>query len=220
MSGNNLKPVLFFLAELSRNNNRPWFESHREAYNSARSAFEELIDDLIEKLEVTDNLQGLTARECITRIFRDIRFSKDKTPYKANMAAHIAPGGWKTTSMGYYVSIEPLGASLVGGGLHDPTPEQLDRFRRAISEDASEYKHLTDSARFVEMFAAVEGDRLKTAPKGYDRAHPELDILRLKQVMVIHHFSDEQVLAAEFEDRVLDACQVMKPLLEYLKRFM
>jgi uncharacterized protein (TIGR02453 family) len=215
----NLEPILNFLDELSQNNNKIWFESHRPAYNTARSIFEDLVTDLIEHVNSITPLPGLTARECIARIYRDIRFSKDKSPYKTNMAAHIAPGGWNTTSMGYYISLEPHGESLVGSGLHDPSPEQLNRFRQAIEADADEFKRIINADSFIELFGAVEGDRLKTVPKGYERTHPDIALLQLKQIMVVHHFTDGQVLAADFVEGIFTACKAMKPFVDYLERF-
>jgi uncharacterized protein (TIGR02453 family) len=212
----NLEPSLRFLTELSQNNNKAWFDEHRPAYAAARAVFEELIDDVIDQLRVSDRLQGLRAKDCVARIYRDIRFTKDKSPYKTNLAAMIAPGGWKTTALGYYVSIEPGGQSLVAGGLYDPTPEQLYRFRQAIDTDAAAFKKVTGAKEFGAVFGGVEGERIKTAPKGYDRDHPEIALLQLKQITAMRHFSDEEVLARDFAQQVLIACRALRPFLGYL----
>ncbi len=215
----NLEPILSFLDELSNNNNKPWFDAHRPAYETARKTFEQFIDGLIDEFRVPDDLQSLSARDCIARIYRDIRFSRDKSPYKTNLAANIAPGGWKATRLGYYISIGPQGQSMVAGGLHEPTPEQLERFRQAISQDAAAFKQLTHARAFVAAFGAVEGDRLKTAPKGYDRAHPEIELLRLKQITAVHQFTQPEVLDRDFAGRVVTICRAMKPFLGYLNGF-
>jgi uncharacterized protein (TIGR02453 family) len=212
----NLGPILSFLDELSQNNNKTWFDGHRPDYEAARNSFEQFIDILIDEFRVSDHLQGLSAKECMARIYRDIRFSKDKSPYKTNLTAIIAPGGWKTSLFGYYVSLEPHTRSMAAGGLHSPTPEQLTRFRQDIVQDASEFKRLTSARDFVEAFGAVEGERLKTAPKGYDPAHPEIALLQLKQVTVLHRFSDPEVLASNFASRVITVCRAMRPFLGYL----
>jgi len=216
----NLRPILSFLDELSRHNNKAWFDEHRPVYAATRETFERFIDDIIDEFRESDHLLGLTAKDCIARIYRDLRFSKDKTPYKTNMAAIIVPGGWRSPSLGYYISIEPQGQSLVAGGLYDPTAEQLNRFREAIGEDAAAFKKLTNAKDFVDAFGAVEGDRLKTAPKGYDRAHPEIALLQLKQITVVHHFTDEEVLASDFAGQVVVVCRAMKPFLDNLIGFM
>ena len=212
----NLEPALSFLDELRQNNNKAWFDSHRPAYEAARGAFEHLINDVIDEFRVSDNLQGLAAKNCIARIYRDVRFAKDKTPYKTNLGAMIAPGGWKTTAFGYYIGVEPHGQSIVAGGLYAPTPEQLNRFRQAIDEDAATFKKVTHAKDFVEVFGEIDGDRLKTAPKGYDRAHPELALLQLKQITAVHRFSDQEVLAPAFVGQVIVACRAMRLFLDYL----
>ncbi len=213
---NHLGLILRFLDELRQNNNKTWFDRHRPDYEAARSTFEQLIDELIDEFRISDHLQGLTARECIARIYRDVRFTKDKSPYKTNLAAVIAPGGWRSLYLGYYLSIEPHGQSMVAGGLYLPTPEQLNRFRQAIDENADAFKDITGTPAFIQAFGSVEGERLKTAPKGYDRTHPEIALLQLKQITAVHHFSDQEVLAHDFPAQVVMLCRAMKPFLAYL----
>jgi uncharacterized protein (TIGR02453 family) len=212
----NLEPILRFLDELRQHNDRAWFEAHRPDYAAARATFEQFVAGLIVELRASDPLEGLAARDCIARIHRDVRFAKDKSPYKTNMAAMIAPRGWRTTALGYYVSVSPHGQSLVAGGLYNPTTEHLQRFRQAIDRDAAVFKRITGAADFVATFGPVAGDRLKTAPKGYDRAHPELELLQLKQITALHRFSEPEVLANDFAERVVVACRAMKPFLDYL----
>ena len=212
----NLEPILTFLDDLSQNNNKPWFDEHRPAYAAAHSAFEQLIDGVIDAFREVDNLQGLTARECMPRINRDVRFSKDKSPYKTNLGALVAAGGWRATAQGYYISLQPHGQSMVAGGLYDPTSQQLDRFRQAIDRDAAVFRQITQAPDFVEVFGAVEGVRLKTAPKGYDRQHPAIDLLQLKQILAMRQFTDQEVVAPDFAGRVVAACWAMRPFLKYL----
>lgn len=212
-----LTRVLSFLADLRRNNARPWFEVHRSDYEVARDEFARFVDVVIDGVSAFDDLQGVGARDCIARIYRDVRFSKDKSPYKTNLGAMIAPGGWKTTALGYYVSLEPAGSSMVAGGLHHPLPEQLARFREAVATDAAEFRRLTREEAFVSAFGGIWGEKLKTAPKGYDPAHPDIDLLRLKQVAVVHRFLDEEVTADDFAQRVVALCRTMQPFLTYLR---
>ena len=212
----NLLPILNFLDNLSQNNYKAWFDTHRTDYETARDIFNQFVDYLIDELRTSDNLQGLTAKECVARIYRDIRFTRDKSPYHTNFSAIIAPGGKKSPEQGYYVSLQPHGQSLVAGGLYMPSPEQLDRFRQAIDQHAGEFKAITGNPAFVEQFGKIEGERLKTAPKGYDRAHPEVNLLRLKQVTALHHFSDQTVLAGDFPEKAVIVCKVMEPFLNYL----
>src|SRR5215510_11241128 len=135
-----LKPVLDFLSDLKKHNNKEWFEKNRAAYETAKANFEALVDQLIGEYGKIENLGGITAKDCVMRIYRDVRFSKDKSPYKTNMSATIAPGGKKSTSLGYYLHLQPHNETLIAGGMYMPTPEQLARFRSAIDRNAILFK--------------------------------------------------------------------------------
>jgi uncharacterized protein (TIGR02453 family) len=212
----NLGSTLGFLDELSRNNNKAWFDSHRPPYEIARAAFEQFINNLIDEFRVSDHLEGLSAKVCVARIYRDVRFSRDKSPYKTNLAAMIAPGGWRSTRQGYYISIGAQEQSMVAGGLYNPSAEQLNRFRQAIDKDAAPFKKLTQARTFMDAFNTVEGNRLKTSPKGFDRTHPEIALLQLKQITVVHRFSEREVLGHDFIGKVAGVCRAMKPFLNYM----
>lgn len=215
-----LEPVLNFLIELSKHNNKPWFDQNRERYEKARENFELFINFLIDEFRASDNLQDLTAKDCISRIYRDIRFSKDKSPYKKNMWATIAPGGKKATRMGYHIALQPQGHSLIAGGMWEPSSEQLSKFRQVIDHDASAFKQIIKTRSFIDNFGQIEGEKLKTAPQGYDRTHPEINLLKLKQIVVIHYYSDNQVLSNDFPEQVIANCRAMRPFLEYLNHLL
>jgi len=216
----NFRPALTFLDDLDQNNNKAWFGSHRSTYVDVRDTFMAFIDSLIDELRMSDRLENLSARECVMRINRDIRFTKDKSPYNSNLSATVAPGGRKSGWQGYYISIGPRHRSLIAGGLYMPTPEQLSGFRRAVDQGAGELKEIIQAPAFVEQFGQIEGERLKTAPSGYARDHPEIDLLRLKQVTAVHRYSDSAVLAPDFPDQALRACRAMKPFLDYLNNLL
>lgn len=210
-----LKPTLSFLKALRKNNNRSWFQAHRAEYEAASLAFEGFVGALIDDLRPTEGLGGLTAKDCIFRIYRDIRFSKDKTPYKTHMGAYIAPGGRKLMKMGYYVQVSP-GDSMIAGGLHEPDPKRLDKFRQAIAGDARPFKKIVGGKAFRDYFGDLGGDKLKTAPRGYPKDHPEIDILRMKQVTAHHSIPDSEVLSGDVVKKTVDGFRKMKPLLAYL----
>lgn len=212
----NFHPILNFLGDLSQHNSRDWFDRNRPAYEAARDTFAGFIDYLIDEFRTSDNLQGLSSKECVSRIYRDLRFTKDKSPYNTNFSAIIAPGGRKSNLQGYYVSIQLQGQSLVAGGLHMPAPEQLSRFRQAVARDAGAFKAIIGKKVFVELFGKIEGERLKTAPKGYDRDHPEIELLQLKEVTALHYFSDQELLAEDFPENTVVVCRALKPFLDYL----
>ena len=183
----NLRPVVDFLSDLERNNDRVWFEANRAAYERARTEFESLVDWLIGELGAVEDLSGLTARDCVFRIHRDVRFSRDKSPYKTHMGAAIAPGGKKWSRRPYYIHLEPGGGSLLAGGLHMPEPAQLARFRDAIARDSGPLRAVTGREDFKRYFGELEGEKVKTAPQGYPRDHPEIELLRLKEAVAVHH---------------------------------
>jgi uncharacterized protein (TIGR02453 family) len=212
----NLEPVLSFLSSLSMNNNKTWFDQNRQDYEAARDAFENFINALIDEFRISDDLQDLTAKDCISRIYRDIRFSKDKSPYKTNMWATIAPGGKKAMHMGYHVAVQPQGQSILAGGMWEPTPDQLANFRQTIDHNAAEFKKITSDKALLDYFGGIEGEKLKTAPQGYDRSHPEIELLQYKQVVVVHYYTDQQVLADNFLETVGKGCRAMRPFLDYL----
>jgi uncharacterized protein (TIGR02453 family) len=211
-----LKPVLTFLSGLQKNNNKTWFEQHRPEYEKARGQFIDLVDQLILGFGAQEDLKGLSAIDCVMRIYRDIRFSKDKTPYKINMAASIAPGGKKSTRLGYYLHLEPHNQSMVAGGLHMPESAQLNKFRAAVARDSRKFKSIVEDRSFKQYFGEIGGEKLKTAPQGYDRDHPEIELLRLKEIVAVHRLPDAEVLASDFTAHVIKSFKAMQPFLEYL----
>ena len=216
----NLQSALTFLSNLQQNNDRGWFKANRPAYDSARSAVEDFLDEIIDALRGPDHLEALTGKQCLSRIYRDVRFSKDKSPYKINMGAMIAPGGWHNTRLGYYVSIQPGGESMVAGGLYQPDRDQLMRFRQIVDLRPARLLEILNMPAFVQAFGSLEGERLKTAPKGYDRDHPRIEMLQLKQIFAMRSFSDQEILTEGFADRVVGYCRVLRPFLDYLQEEM
>lgn len=210
-----LKPILDFLAQLKRHNDRAWFDKHRENYENAKGLFEGFVTGLIHGIGEFDEVGGLASKDCVMRIYRDVRFAKDKSPYKTNFAAHIAPGGRKSGRLGYYLHLSP-GDTLVAGGLYMPEPTQLGGFRAAIARDASPFKKILAAKEFKKQFGELEGEALKKAPKGFAPDHPDIGLLKLKQAIVSRAFSDKDVLAPGFGRQVLAAAKAMKPFLDYL----
>ena len=212
----NLKPTLAFLGDLERNNNKAWFDKNRARYDEARGRFEDFVQALIVEIGAFENLTGVTPKDSIFRINRDIRFSKDKSPYKTHMAAAIAPGGRKSGTMGYYLHIGPRNQSMLGGGVHMPEPEQLARWREAVDRDAAKLNQVLDNKEFVRYYGALEGERLKSAPKGFPPDHPQIELLKLKQFATMHALTDKEVLAPDVVTSTVKAFTALKPFLDYL----
>lgn len=214
-----LQSVLKFAGNLKQNNNRNWFQEHRSDYEMARAHFEDYVAALIQELSKTEPLADLSPKDCIFRLNRDLRFTKDKTPYKPYMSAYIAPGGRKSRLLGYYVHIEP-GNAMLAGGLYEPNTRQLASWRESIDRDPRPFKDIIDNETFHKFFGEVSGERLKTIPRGYPKDHPEADLLRLKSVTVTRHVSDTEVASPAFFPETIETFRVMKPFLEYLDTFL
>jgi uncharacterized protein (TIGR02453 family) len=213
----NPAPIFSFLSDLNRNNRKAWFDAHRDRYEAARTCFEDFIERLIDGLRLPYDLQDLTAKACLARIYRDVRFSRDKSPYNTNFSAMIAPGGRKSARMGCHVSLSPGGKSLIAGGLYMVEPAQLAGFRRAIDTDPRPLKKIVQARRFVEYFGQISGEKLSTAPQGYNQTHPEIDLLRLKQVLAMHSVADAAAAAPGFPAEAVKICKAMQPFLQYLE---
>jgi len=178
MNNVDIKPVLDFLSGLKEHNDKSWFEEHRADYELARERFESFVDKLILAYGSIEDFGGITAKDCVMRIYRDTRFSKDKSPYKTNMGASLAPGGKKSTSLGYHLHLQPDNQSLIAGGLYMPSPEQLAKFRKAIDQDAAPFKAILNDKEFKKYFGSVEGEKVKTAPQGYSGAEHTIKVFK------------------------------------------
>jgi uncharacterized protein (TIGR02453 family) len=211
-----LGSVLQFLSRLKKNNNREWFEANRSQYEDAMQQFGKLVGRLIAGLGAVEDLEGLTPKDCIMRIYRDVRFSPDKSPYKNGLGAGIVPGGRKSGRLGYHLHLQPGGATMIAGGLWEPSPEQLSRFREAIVRDAGVFKTILGGGQFKRHFGQLMGEKLKKAPKGYPADHPELDLLRRKQVCGAETFKDEVVVSSKFPGLALESMKALKPFIDYL----
>lgn len=211
--------TLNFLKDLKKNNNKEWFDSHRAVYEQAKTDFREFIGELILRVSKFDPaVQLQEAKNCMYRINRDIRFSKDKTPYKNNMAASISPGGKKSFGAGYYIHLQP-GASYLAGGMWQPEPVYLNAIRQEIDYNAAEFKKIINARSFKSNFGSLsDEDKLKTVPKGYDKTHPEIELLKHKSYIVVHELTDKVVLSKDFLKQCSTILNAMHPLNSFLRR--
>ena len=207
--------TLAFLSDLKENNTREWFHGNKKRYDAVKASFEETIKELIGTIGEFEDLTGVEVKHCNYRIARDVRFSKEKSPYKTWLSASFSEGGRKANRMDYYLHIEN-GKSFLGGGMYNPTPEQLAKLRQEIDYNADELKQIIYNERFVSIFGEAEGEAVKSAPKGYDKNHPEIELLRKKQLFFWHKFTDEEVCSDNFVASVTEKCLVLKPFLDLL----
>jgi uncharacterized protein (TIGR02453 family) len=215
------KIIFDFLKDLKANNNREWFQANKDQYNQAKLAFESFINELIPQLCVIDPLIGMvTAKDCVFRIYRDVRFSGDKSPYKTNMGAYIARGGKGSMLAGYYVHMEP-GASMLAGGLYMPPPETLKKVREEIYYGVDEFKKIVYNKNFVQCFGEIEdSEKMKNPPKGFPKEFPDINLLKYRNYAVMNMVTDETVLKSGYNDYAMEVFRILYPLNEWLNRFL
>ena len=213
--------ILKFLTTLARNNNRDWFEKHKDQYLQAKEYFEAFVAAYLGELTNFDpDLAGLNPKKLPFRIYRDVRFSKDKSPYKTNMGAGFSPNGKLMQEPGYYLHIEP-GKSFVAGGMYMPDPSNLSKIRQESDYNGDAVQRIFNSKAFKKWFKGFDDfDKLKTVPKGYAKDHPRLDWLQHKTFIVSHRFTDAEMKDKKFIKKLVEASKAMKPLNEFMKEAM
>lgn len=201
---------LEFLKKIEKNNNREWFAENKKKFDAEQKKIKTFFNEIGTSLGKIDSIERIQ----IFRIYRDVRFSKNKLPYKN----YFSVGFSRTKPMlrgGYYLHIEP-GASFVGGGFWEPNKEDLFRIRKEIELDASELRQIINQSTFKKYFGTLEGEELKTAPRDFDKMHPDIDLIRKKQFLVTRSFLDKEVLSTEFKDEVVETCKAMRPFFDYM----
>lgn len=210
-----------FLRELSENNNKLWFDEHRDEYAKAKDDFEMFVTELLDQIsDLEPALRDQKAKDCVFRIFRDVRFSKDKTPYKAHFGAFMSKGGRKYEGAGYYIHIEPGGKSFAGGGLWMPEGTSLKKVRQEIDYNFEEFENLMREKSFKKHFHQLNGEKLKTLPQGYTADNPAIEFLKMKSFTVACGLADKEVSGKNFSSKCTEIFVAMGPLINFLNRAM
>ena len=213
------RSTLKFLKDLRQNNNKPWFDENKTQYQHAKEDFETLVQQIIDGLGRMDaNLEGLKVKDCVFRIYKDVRFSKDKTPYKANMGASFSRGGKKSPYAGYYFHLEPGGNSFAGGGIWMPETPVIKKIRQEIDYNFSEFQGIVGQKEFIRYFGKVNGDTLKTAPQGYHEDNPAIAYIKLKSLVTTHNITDDAATQPTLVRDILRTFAVMQPFVNFLNR--
>ena len=213
------KETVSFLKALAANNDRDWLQANKKEFENAKDNFAAFVGELIGGIARFDaEVGGLTPSDCIFRIYRDVRFSKDKSPYKPNFGAYISPGGRKTNSPGYYIHIQPGGQSFLAGGKHMPESHEQFAIRSAVADNTDEFLKIIGDKDFKKLFGEMDGAKLKTAPKGFPPDHPALEYLKFKSYTVSHMLDDKMLTAPDFPAYVVNACREMKPFIDFLRK--
>ena len=209
-----IKTVFTFLDQLKENNNREWFNSHKKQYREAHEVMIAFADALIKEMEHHDQIETPDGKKSLYRIYRDTRFSNNKTPYKTHWAGHMR----RATSQlrgGYYFHLQP-GNSLVAGGFFGPNAQDLKHIRDHIAQDDEPLRSVLADKNFQKVFGELRGEKVKTAPKGFTKDHPSIDLLRYKQFMLQHNFTDKEVLSQSFLSKMVQSFVDMRPFLDYM----
>ena len=199
-----------FLTKLSKNNNREWFNDNKNEFKKVEADMKLFFNTVFAELNKIDDLESLK----VFRIYKDVRFSKDKTPYKINFSAGVVRTKPQNRG-GFYLHIEN-NASFIGGGFWDPNKEDLLRIRKEFELDIDEVKEIENQSTFKDYFGKITGEKLKTAPKGFDKEHQNIKYIRKKQFLVTRTFTNEEVLSANFNKEIVKTYQAMLPFFNYM----
>ena len=213
------KTTIDYLKKLKKNNQKEWFEANRTAYDEAKSDFIQLVEAVINHLKTIDTRYGeLEAKKCIFRMNRDVRFSKDKSPYKINFGASFQIGGKKSPSAGFYLHIEP-DQSFAGGGIWMPEADALKKIRQEIDYNGKEFEGIVSAKQFKTLFTSLnESEKLKNPPKGYLPNNEMIEYLKLKNFVTGHNMNNDALQAKDLKKKVAAAFTALNPLIEFLNK--
>jgi uncharacterized protein (TIGR02453 family) len=205
-----LESTLSYLSQLKENNNREWFAENKLTFDKEQKNIKSFFTSIKQSLEEIDHIEKMQ----VFRIYRDVRFSKDKTPYKSHFSAGFVRQKPNLRG-GYYLHIEE-NATFVGGGFWEPNKDDLLRIRKELAIDASELREIIEQKEFIKYFDSLEGEELKTAPRDFDKNHPNIDLIKKKQYLVTRKFTNKEVLSPEFEKEVIATFKAMRPFFNYM----
>lgn len=208
------RSTLDFLSILQANNNREWFQTNKAVYEKAHQNTIAFADSLLEKMRIHDNIETASGKASLFRIYADTRFSKDKAPYKTHFGIRFSRATAQLRG-GYYFHLEP-GNSFMAGGFFSPNPDDLKRIREDIHFNYEDWNGILTQPAFMETFVELRGEGVKTTPKGFDKDHPAIELLRKKQFILRHDFTDREVLQSDFVEKLDQTFQELRPFFDYM----
>ena len=209
------KDTFHFLNQIKTNNNKPWFEKNRASYEKARAEYLGFVTRVVEGIGRIEGIPEKEPSKYVQRIYRDIRFSKDKTPYKSFFSSIIERGP-ENIKCPLYIQIQP-GRSMMGGGVWDPSPETLKKIRQEIDYNSIGLKKIINSKEFLKHFGKISGTKLTRPPKGYEADNPNIELLKFKQLFVQRMFEDELVLSKNLIPEILKSYKAALPFFTYFE---
>ncbi len=208
------KDIFDFLKALEKNNNREWFTEHKSQFKALESKVKDFYKSVLQALEEHDEIEKLK----MFRIYRDVRFSKDKTPYKIHFAGSFSRMGASLRG-GYYIRLKP-GESFIATGFWEPNKDDLLRIRKELEMDSSEFREILNDPAFKKAWGELQGEELKTSPKGFDKEDPNIDLIRKKQFIFVKHFSDQEVFSPEFKNTVNESFKTIRPYFDLMSEIL
>lgn len=222
MTGMFQQSTLKFLSNLAKNNNKVWLDANRESYMASKADFENFVSLLLKKIAAFDeDIKELQAKDCTFRLNRDIRFSKDKTPYKVNMGASMNRGGKKSIYGGYYFHLEPGNKSFVGGGMWMPMPLELKKVRQEIDYNFEEFKNIVTNKNFTAHYKELEASsdvKLTNIPREYEKTNPAAEYLKLKSFIATKSLKDAELTSSSLLNNTEKTLKALMPLVDFLNR--
>lgn len=209
------KSTFDFLKDLAKNNNRDWFTEHKDHYLAEQAKVIGLADQILAEISKIDVLEPSTGKKSLFRIYRDVRFSKNKAPYKVHFSGQMK----RATAYrrgGYYFHFEPGGKTMIAGGFWAPNSADLKRMRAEVAVDPESVRKIINAPAFVKTFGGLKGDQVKTAPRGYTVDHPAIDLLRYKQYLLMREFTDKEAMAPDFLDHIVETFKNMLPFFDHM----
>ena len=212
------KQTITFLRDLDKKNNRDWFNANKDAFLAANDNVIAVTGELMGRIAKFDlSVASIDPKSCVFRIYRDVRFSKDKSPYKTNLGAFIAPGGKKAMLPGYYFHVQPA-MFFAAAGKHMPDPSELLKIRKAIVSKTKEFLKLVEDKKFRSRFGDLDGDRLSRPPKGFDADHSAIEYLKLKSFTVSEEFSAKDAVSKDYPKMLAESFKAAYPFVVFLRR--
>jgi uncharacterized protein (TIGR02453 family) len=208
------KDSIDFLKSLEKNNNRDWFNEHKDKYLAAQSNIIAFADALIVEMNKHDKIETASGKESLFRIYKDVRFAKDKTPYNTHWSAGFKRATKKLRG-GYYIHLKP-GNSFLAGGFWGPEPDDMKRIRQDIDANYKSWNKLFAREELKKTFGKLTGEQVASAPRGYEKSNPAIELLRYKQFLLKHQFTDKEVLSPDFLKQVNETFKKMRPFLNFM----
>ncbi len=214
----NFTNLFTFLTTLKENNHKPWFDENRKWYEEVKADWHKTVGELIKAIaEFDPEIGTLEPKNCVFRINRDVRFAKDKSPYKTNMGAYFSKGGKKSKYGGYYVHLDPEECFLAGG-MWMPEPAELQALRQEIDYHFDEFKTIVDSKTFIQQWGKLEGEKLSSIPKGFEKENPAADYLKHKSFVVTRKLTQSEIEKSDFVKLVVQSFREVKPLNDFFNK--